>query len=176
MKLKKIMAISLAILGVLGCSWGQISESMLAAEPTTPDIVVVLDPGHDAKHSGATYYNYYEHELVFEIASYCKEELEKYNGVEVYLTRTSNKCAFGTKGSTECLKCSKGYGANEERTGCSICKPGYYSPEDSFCMMPKKFTIWLHKVAKCEAGAEVILPGTPPRPSLISCFEDHPAQ
>ena len=43
-------------------------------------------------------------------------------------------------------------------------------------MIPKKLTIWLHNVDKCFAGDEVILPGTPPNPSLISCFRLHPAQ
>ena len=50
------------------------------------------------------------------------------------------------------------------------------APAHSFCMIPKKLTIWLHKVAKCFAGFEVILPSTPPKPSCISCFNDQPAQ
>ena len=39
------------------------------------------------------------------------------------------------------------------------------APAHSFCIMPKKFTIWLQRVERCAAGAEVILPGTPPNPS-----------
>ena len=38
-------------------------------------------------------------------------------------------------------------------------------------MMPRKFTIWLHRVAKCLAGALVILPVTPPSPSLNELLE-----
>ena len=50
------------------------------------------------------------------------------------------------------------------------------APAHSFCIMPKKLTIWLQSVARCFAGAEVILPGIPPSPSCISCLRDHPAQ
>ena len=35
----------------------------------------------------------------------------------------------------------------------------------SFCMIPRKLTIWLQRVARWLAGEEVIFPGTPPRPS-----------
>ena len=31
--------------------------------------------------------------------------------------------------------------------------------------LPRKLTIWLQSVARCFAGAEVIFPVTPPRPS-----------
>ena len=39
------------------------------------------------------------------------------------------------------------------------------APAHSFCMMPRKLTIWLHNVERWLAGEDVILPGTPPRPS-----------
>ena len=58
-------------------------------------IVVVLDPGHDSTHAGASYYGYKEEDLVLKIAQYCKAELEKYNGVTVYMTRSGKECAFG---------------------------------------------------------------------------------
>lgn len=38
-------------------------------------------------------------------------------------------------------------------------------PAHSFCMMPKKLTIWLQSVERCEAGAEVMRPSTPPMPT-----------
>ena len=50
------------------------------------------------------------------------------------------------------------------------------APAHSFCIIPKKFTIWLQRVDKCLAGDEVIFPGTPPKPSLINCFKLQPAQ
>lgn len=63
----------------------------------TPDYVIVLDPGHDSTHSGASGGGYHEEELVYRIALYCKAELESYNGVKVYLTRNSYGCANGGK-------------------------------------------------------------------------------
>ena len=60
------------------------------------EIVIVLDPGHGTPDgaTGATYewngVKYIEKEINLKIAQYCKEELEKYNGVKVYMTRTTN--------------------------------------------------------------------------------------
>lgn len=49
-------------------------------------MVIVLDPGHDSTHSGASYYGYKEQDLVLKIAQYCKEELQKYAGITIYLS------------------------------------------------------------------------------------------
>ncbi len=51
-----------------------------------------------------------------------------------------------------------------------------WAPAHSFCMIPKKFTIWLHSTDRCLAGEDVIFPVIPPNPSWISCFKDQPAQ
>lgn len=59
------------------------------------NLVVVLDPGHDATHAGAHQNGAAEEELVFKIASYCKAELDTYKGVTVYMTRTSYACPNG---------------------------------------------------------------------------------
>ena len=56
------------------------------------NVVVALDPGHDSKHTGASYGNLREEELTLKIAQYCKAELETYSGVTVYMTRTSAAC------------------------------------------------------------------------------------
>lgn len=58
------------------------------------NVVVVLDPGHDSRHTGASYYGLKEHEINFKIALACKEELEKYPGVTVYLTHDTLACPF----------------------------------------------------------------------------------
>ena len=50
-----------------------------------------------------------------------------------------------------------------------------WAPAHSFCMMPRKFTIWLQRVERWLAGVELILPGIP-RPCWISCFKLQPAQ
>lgn len=68
------------------------------------DIVVALDPGHDYNDAGAQGYGLREEELTLKIASYCKEELEKYAGVSVFMTRTSNTCPYDCSNSAECIQ------------------------------------------------------------------------
>ncbi len=59
------------------------------------NLVVMLDPGHDATHMGAHYNGASEESLVLKIAAYCKAELETYKGVTVYMTRTGEGCPNG---------------------------------------------------------------------------------
>lgn len=54
------------------------------------NLVVVLDPGHGGSDSGATRGSVYEKNLNLKVAQYCKEELEEYSGVTVYMTRTND--------------------------------------------------------------------------------------
>lgn len=66
-------------------------------------VVVVLDPGHDATHGGATNKSgMKEDRLNLKIAQYCKEELEQYHGVTVYMTRTGTACPYPGTTSTNC--------------------------------------------------------------------------
>lgn len=66
------------------------------------DIVVVLDPGHDATHGGARANGLKEEELTLKIAKYCKAELEEYYGVKVYMTRETSACPYpGTKSTVD---------------------------------------------------------------------------
>lgn len=57
------------------------------------DVVIVLDPGHGGSEAGATRSwngKTYKEEIINQkIANYCKAELETYEGVQVYMTRTS---------------------------------------------------------------------------------------
>ena len=64
------------------------------------NVVVALDPGHDSKHTGASYGNLKEEELTLKIAQYCKAELETYSGVTVYMTRTSAACPYPNNSSS----------------------------------------------------------------------------
>ena len=67
-------------------------------------IVVALDPGHDAKHAGATQGELLEHILTLKIANYCKEELEKY-GIEVHMTREDEACLYpDVENSGKCIE------------------------------------------------------------------------
>lgn len=57
---------------------------------TKDNVVVVLDPGHGGSDGGAQGYGLSEKNLTLKIAQYCKDELEKYNGVDVYMTRDND--------------------------------------------------------------------------------------
>ncbi len=57
----------------------------------TAAMVIVLDPGHGGSDPGSSNEEagLVESELNWEVANYCKKELEKNNGIEVYLTRNN---------------------------------------------------------------------------------------
>lgn len=58
------------------------------------DLIVTLDPGHGGKDSGATdKYNgksVYEKNMNLKIALACRDELSKYRGIKVYMTRDND--------------------------------------------------------------------------------------
>lgn len=54
------------------------------------DVVIVLDAGHGGYDSGAVGNGLYEKILTLKIAQYCKAELEQYDGVKVYMTRSND--------------------------------------------------------------------------------------
>ena len=54
------------------------------------NLIVVLDAGHGGYDSGAVGNGLYEKNLNLKIAKYCKAELEKYAGVKVYMTRSTD--------------------------------------------------------------------------------------
>lgn len=62
------------------------------------NLVVVLDPGHDDTHSGASYYGAREEELVLKIAAYCRDELKTYSGVTVHMVRETGACPYSGYG------------------------------------------------------------------------------
>ena len=81
------------------------------------NIVVVLDPGHDDTHKGASGNGREEEKLTLKIAQYCKAELEKYQGVTVYMTRNdSGACPYPGTSSSDCnanrVAYAKSVGAN----------------------------------------------------------------
>lgn len=54
-------------------------------------VVVAIDPGHGGENLGAECNGYTEKNLTMIVALAMKEELEKYEGIEVYLTREEDK-------------------------------------------------------------------------------------
>lgn len=69
-----------------------LKKAVMKKYADTGRLTIVLDPGHDSTHHGATRRGLLEEELTLKIAKYCKEELERYQGVDVYLTRTASAC------------------------------------------------------------------------------------
>ena len=64
------------------------SQNLVGAKK---DLVVVIDPGHGGYDGGAQGNGLSEKVLTLSIAKYCKAELEKYNGVKVYMTREDDR-------------------------------------------------------------------------------------
>ncbi|MCC8149910.1 MAG: N-acetylmuramoyl-L-alanine amidase, partial [Lachnospiraceae bacterium] len=81
----------------------QQESATLDASSDSGYVVVVLDPGHDDTHQGTSSSSgLKEADLTLKIAQYCKAELEKYEGVIVYMTRTSGTCPYpGTSSSDD---------------------------------------------------------------------------
>lgn len=55
------------------------------------DIVIVIDPGHGGGQEGGMYDSFVEKDMTLVTAKAMKEELEKYEGVKVYLTREDDR-------------------------------------------------------------------------------------
>ena len=55
------------------------------------DVVIVIDPGHGGTNMGAKHNGVIEKEATLKVAIAMKEELEKYEGVTVYMTRTGDQ-------------------------------------------------------------------------------------
>ncbi len=87
---------------------GRAAVPSTIADPFTrgaKNLVVVLDPGHDNTHTGAAYNGCREQDLVLSIALYCREQLQRYDGVTVYMTREAQACANGG-GSVDAGTCN----------------------------------------------------------------------
>lgn len=81
------------------------ARSRAARAVPSGSVVVALDPGHDSKHTGAQGHGLREEALTLKIANYCKDELEKYAGVSVYMTRTGASCPYpNTTSSGKCIE------------------------------------------------------------------------
>lgn len=75
-------------------------------------IVVVIDPGHGGENLGGQYEDYTEKEMTLITANAMREELEKYEGITVYMTRTGDqdlgldeRCAYAEVMDADFLFC-----------------------------------------------------------------------
>ena len=80
------------------------------ADPVSPlarearaNKTVVICAGHDATHTGAGGNGLREEELTFKVAQYCKQALEQYQGVTVYMDRDSISCKYPGQSTSYCL-------------------------------------------------------------------------
>lgn len=119
-------------------------------QANTDEFVIVLDPGHDSKHSGAGSYGLREEELNLKIAQYCYEELSEYNDVNVYMTHDTLSCPYPRTNSRDDninrIRYAKSVNAdvvislhNNSNNDESIHGGGIYYPNQSY--HPEHYTI-----------------------------------
>ena len=101
--MRRTLNVLLAIVMAVSCTMGSTVPVKVFAEGGKT--VIALDPGHDDKHAGASAGGLNEQDLTLKIANYCKEELEKNDGIEVYMTRTDGACPYpDTTKSARCIE------------------------------------------------------------------------
>ena len=97
------------------------------AAPDKP-VVVVIDPGHGGKSNGAEYFDKKEKDINLTVAKSIKKNLEYFEGVKVYLTRTDDQ-DFSYKIRSNYAKTKKAdyfisvhfnESAEHNQTGCEI--------------------------------------------------------
>lgn len=129
---------------------GNVDAKAKTKKAAAKSVVIALDPGHDTTHNGAHYNSFIEESANLAIAMYCKQELESYKGVKVYLTRSTLDCPYGADpaSSTSCITGRVNYaisvGANAivslhndldsdydpNQSGCKIIIPNaFYRPD-----------------------------------------------
>ena len=72
------------------------------------EVIVVLDPGHGGSDPGTEGNGLVEKNLTLSIAKYCKQELEQYSGVKIYMTREEDTYPS----LTQRVELAKQWGAN----------------------------------------------------------------
>ena len=78
----------------INCVWASNSNPAQTTTSGEEAFVIVLDPGHDATHTGSTGNGLDETTLNYKIAQYCYAELCTYSNVKVYLTREGSACPY----------------------------------------------------------------------------------
>ena len=94
MKKRKAAVLAAAAFAITAACFLNSTQRAEAAD----NVVVMLDPGHDSTHTGAAAYGLKEQQLNLKIGLACRTELEKYDGITVYMTHDTIACPF--EGST----------------------------------------------------------------------------
>lgn len=89
---------------------GEMTDGIEEAE--SGQIVVVIDPGHGGENLGGEYEDYTEKEMTLIVADSMREELEKYEGITVYMTRDDDRelslverCEYAERVNADFLFC-----------------------------------------------------------------------
>ncbi len=104
-----ISKICIYLLTAMVLTWFCLDTTAEAEEDT---LRIVIDPGHGGENLGGEYEDYTEKEMTMVVADAMKEELEKYEGVTVYLTRNGDqelsleeRCEFAANVDADFLLC-----------------------------------------------------------------------
>ncbi|OYO59444.1 hypothetical protein CG709_18650, partial [Lachnotalea glycerini] len=101
------VAAGVTIITATACN-GVTATCEVSVDQEATGVVVVLDPGHGGTDGGATSGPFVEKDLNLKISKYTKAELEKYSGVIVKMTRTTDTYV----GLEERTIIAKNYGAD----------------------------------------------------------------
>lgn len=138
-KIRKAVFTTFCLFGILFFSMG---ISVRADEP----LIIVIDPGHGGENLGGEHEQYTEKNLTPIVANAMKEELEKYEGVEVYLTHDSDvdmsikdRALFAAEMNADFLFCLHfNMSVNHNLFGAEVWVPAdgeYYSKGYSFAQI-----------------------------------------
>lgn len=87
------------------------TENEFETESETDPIVIVLDPGHDSEYCTRNHpdLGVNEQDLNLTIALACRDRLQQYQGVEVYMTREDGSCPDAEHQGEYCIEKRTGY-------------------------------------------------------------------
>ncbi len=138
-RIRKAVVIAFGLFSIIFFSMG---ISVRADEP----FVIVIDPGHGGENRGGEHEQYTEKDLTPIVARAMKEELEKYEGVEVYLTHDidmdmsiKDRAMFASEKNADFLFCLHfNMSVNHNLFGAEVWVPAtgeYYSKGYSFAQI-----------------------------------------
>ncbi len=89
----------------------QATESETETESEADPIVIVLDPGHDSEYCTRNHpdLGVNEQDLNLTIALACRDQLEKYKGIKVYMTREDGSCPDAEHQGEYCIEARTKY-------------------------------------------------------------------
>ncbi len=158
--MKKLFKNCACLVLAMVCAISLFSSSTITSEAkskSSKNIVVVLDPGHDSTHHGCQYMGIDEGTVNLYIAYYCKQELEKYSGVTVYMTRYGWDCPYGAdpESASKCLASRVDYAKSVNA--------------DVYVSLHNDYDADLDKTVN---GSKVIVPNPNYRPALYTTGHD----